>query len=175
MWSNRTALVLIFGFAVLAIFIALMADVSILLARRANLRRAVETAAVAVAGQVYGGTDTQSASLTAANLIEVQGFDPQNVLVETCETDIARWQEANPAVSVPPDTPISAVMPPTELCLALRRFGALPDQLLAHLLAAFELAVIIGERMLAIEALGADHQSDDNVGQLVFELAAVSI
>jgi hypothetical protein len=116
MWSNRTALVLIFGFAVLAIFIALMADVSILLARRANLRRAVETTAVAVAGQVYGGTDTQSASLTAANLMEVQGFDPQNVLVETCETDIARWQESNPSVSVPPDTPISAAMPPTELC-----------------------------------------------------------
>jgi hypothetical protein len=37
-------------------------------------------------------------------------------MLETCETDIARWREANPAVILSPDVPISAVMPATELC-----------------------------------------------------------
>lgn len=90
---NGQSLVLIaIGFIALIAFVGIVTDVSLLFVRFNALRRAVDSAAIAVAGQIREGTDFGTLNAVAQQHIQLQGnFDTQAVLVETCETDIFNY------------------------------------------------------------------------------------
>jgi hypothetical protein len=113
---GQSIVLLALGFIALAAFVGLVTDVSIMFVRVSTLRRAVDAAAVAAAGQIREGTDYGTMALAARQYSVLHGLEPHRVWVETCETDIAEWREDNPESGDPPDTTISDVMPPTDLC-----------------------------------------------------------
>jgi hypothetical protein len=117
--QGQSILLLAFGFIALAAFVGLVTDVSIMFVRFSTLRQAVDSAAVAAAGQIREGTDYGTVALTARQYIRLHGLDPTRVWVETCETDIVEWKEDNPGLQ--PFTTNAAgetvnVMPETDLC-----------------------------------------------------------
>jgi hypothetical protein len=117
--TGQTIVILAFGFIVLLAFIGIVTDVSLLFVRYTTLRRAVDAAAVAAAGQVRrpevttddltkatsgGGTaeeisnraagyayarNVATVNLTARQYIEFYGLQPSAVLVDTCATVLA--------------------------------------------------------------------------------------
>lgn len=114
--TGQTIVILAFGFIVLLAFIGIVTDVSLLFVRYTTLRRAVDAAAVAAAGQVRrpeitpddqtkanagGGSaeaianraagyayarNVATVNLTARQYIEFYGLQPSAVLVDTCAT-----------------------------------------------------------------------------------------
>lgn len=107
--TGQTIVILAFGFIVLLGFVGIVTDVSLLFVRYSTLRRAVDSAAVAAAGQMRryvptqedintanasGGTLTAdgiayarnvaTVNLAARQFIEFYGLSPTNVIVETC-------------------------------------------------------------------------------------------
>jgi hypothetical protein len=101
--TGQALVILALGFVALCAFVGIVTDVSLLFVRYSTLRRAVDAAAVAAAGQmrrtpVDQGTLTydqwqgqeQAATVAHLNLsarqfIEVYGLNPSQVLVETCQ------------------------------------------------------------------------------------------
>lgn len=90
--SGQSLFLLAIALVVLIGFTGLVTDVSILFVRYSNLRRTVDSAAIAAAGQIREGTDYESVALAARQFIQLHGLEPHRVLVETCETDIANWR-----------------------------------------------------------------------------------
>jgi hypothetical protein len=102
--TGQSIVILAIGFLALLAFVGIVTDVSLLFVRYSTLRRAVDAAAIAAAGQMRRVVDDsmtteneiQAASLANLNLaarqfIEYYGLNPQRVLVETCYTqDVAR-------------------------------------------------------------------------------------
>src|SRR5689334_21095390 len=114
--TGQTIVILAFGFIVLLGFVGIVTDVSLMFVRYSTLRRAIDAAAVAAAGQMRravptaaevaqanagGGTQQQkdqravglayASTITAVNLaarqfIELYGVSPTTVLVDTCAT-----------------------------------------------------------------------------------------
>jgi hypothetical protein len=114
--TGQTIVLLAIGFIVLLAFVGIVTDVSLMFVRYSSLRRAVDAAAVAAAGQVRrvvptqqektdaakgGGTAQQIAdraagyafarnyatvSLAARQFIELYGLNPTIVTVDTCYT-----------------------------------------------------------------------------------------
>ncbi|NWG16351.1 MAG: hypothetical protein HXY41_06920 [Chloroflexi bacterium] len=105
--TGQTIVIMAFGFIVLLGFVGIVTDVSLLFVRYSTLRRAVDSAAVAAAGQVRRATPTQAerdeaaakgldvngiayarnlatVNLAARQFIEFYGLTPSAVLVETC-------------------------------------------------------------------------------------------
>jgi Flp pilus assembly protein TadG len=120
---GQSILLLAFGFIALISFVGLVTDISLLYVRYAALRRAVDSAAIAAAGQIREGTDYGEVSVAAQQYIELHGLDPSSVIVETCETDILAWRSGTGpwAGSPHPESaaypaPVSSTMPETELC-----------------------------------------------------------
>jgi hypothetical protein len=123
--TGQTIVILAFGFIVLLAFIGIVTDVSLLFVRYTTLRRAVDAAAVAAAGQVRrpeattaditkattgGGSaeaianraagyayarNVATVNLTARQYIEFYGLQPSAVVVDTCATVL----EANDAIT----------------------------------------------------------------------------
>ncbi len=93
---GQSIVLLAIGFLALASFVGLVTDVSIMFVRFATLRRAVDSAAVAAAGQIREGTNYSTVALTARQYVALHGLEPHRVWVETCETEIAEWRESNP-------------------------------------------------------------------------------
>lgn len=115
--AGQSILLLALGFIALAAFVGLVTDISIMFVRFATLRRAVDAAAIAAAGQIREGTDYGTVALSARQYITLHGLQPHRVWVETCETDIAEWRVSNPAPNpLPANYRISDFMPETELC-----------------------------------------------------------
>lgn len=119
--AGQSIILLAFAFIALAAFVGLVTDISILFVRYSTLRRTIDSAAVAAAGQIREGTDYGTVALTAKQFIQLHGLEPSRVWVETCETDILAWrtgtgifegQGANPGT----DNPADDGMPETELC-----------------------------------------------------------
>lgn len=108
--QGQSILLLAFGFIALAAFIGLVTDISIMFVRYAALRQAVDSAAVAAAGQIREGTNYGTVALSARQYIRLHGLDATRVWVETCETDIAEWRKTNPE-----PRPLTQ-MPSTDLC-----------------------------------------------------------
>lgn len=94
---GQSIVILAIGFIALVGFVGIVTDVSLLFIRYSTLRRAVDAAAVAAAGQMRRIPDTtengiaedQAASVANMNLaartfIEYYGLSPRTVLVETC-------------------------------------------------------------------------------------------
>lgn len=94
--TGQALAILAIGFIALCAFVGIVTDVSLLFVRYSTLRRAVDSAAVAAAGQMRRDpnqpteADEQAASIAHLNLaarqfIEVYGLNPSQVLVETCQ------------------------------------------------------------------------------------------
>lgn len=94
--TGQSLIILAIGFMALVGFVGIVTDVSLLFVRYSTLRRAVDAAAVAAAGQmrrVPADTQGEGQSESIANLnlaarqfIEVYGLNPSQVLAETCYT-----------------------------------------------------------------------------------------
>jgi Flp pilus assembly protein TadG len=96
--AGQSLVILAIGFLALIAFVGIVTDVSLLFVRFSTLRRAVDAAAVAAAGQMRRVEDPSPSNLLAedqatsyANMnlaarqfIEFYGLDPTTVLVETC-------------------------------------------------------------------------------------------
>lgn len=127
--SQRGQSIVLLAFACIALvaFVGLVTDVALLFVRYAALRRAVDAAAIAAAGQIRESTDYGEVSMAAEQYIELHNLDSQSILVETCETDIYQWRaglgpwkgDPHPESSIPKvtnNTDHSLDMPETELC-----------------------------------------------------------
>lgn len=123
---GQSILLLAFAFIALIAFVGLVTDVALLFVRYAALRRAVDSAAIAAAGQVRESTTYAEVAIAAQQYIELHGLESESILVETCETDIHKWRMGQkPFVKEDgsPDPhpealymPVTAHMPETELC-----------------------------------------------------------
>jgi hypothetical protein len=92
---GQSIILLAMAFIMLAAFVGLVTDISILFIRYATLRRAVDAAALAAAGQVREGTDYGTVSMAARQYIVMHGLVPERVYVETCETDVHAYRQEN--------------------------------------------------------------------------------
>ncbi|TVR21917.1 MAG: hypothetical protein EA396_07210 [Anaerolineaceae bacterium] len=93
---GQSIIILALGMIGLIGFVGLTTDVSILFVRYNNLRRAVDSAAIAAAGQVRQTGQGEfsdviaRASLSARQFIEFHGLNPRDVWVEMCENQPRR-------------------------------------------------------------------------------------
>ncbi|MFW5771936.1 MAG: hypothetical protein ACOCZH_01340, partial [Phototrophicaceae bacterium] len=81
---GQSIVVLALGMIALLGFVGITTDVSILFVRYSTLRRAVDSAAIAAAGQMREDRSIATVSLTARQFIEFHGLSPRDVWVETC-------------------------------------------------------------------------------------------
>ncbi|WP_119071744.1 pilus assembly protein TadG-related protein [Aggregatilinea lenta] len=89
---GQSIVLLAIAFLALIAFVGLVTDVAMMFVRYAALRRAVDSAAIAAAGQIREGTNYAEVTMAAEQYIQLHGIDPDTVLVETCETDIYQWR-----------------------------------------------------------------------------------
>lgn len=109
--SGQSLVILAIGFLALLGFVGIVTDVSVLFIRYNTMRRAVDAAAIAAAGQMRrvadptpldGNADDEAISVANLNLaarqfIEVYGLNPKSVLVETCRVQsVPRDSSGNP-------------------------------------------------------------------------------
>jgi hypothetical protein len=109
---GQSLIILALGFIALIGFVGIVTDVSLLFVRYSSLRRAVDAAAVAAAGQFRrvaddGAVMGEAASLAqltlaARQFIELYGLNPNDVLVETCRAQrVPRDGAGNPVLTDP--------------------------------------------------------------------------
>lgn len=121
---GQSVVLMALAFIALIAFVGLVTDVALLFVRYSALRRAVDSAAIAAAGQIREGTDYGEVTVAAEQFIQLHGMQPDSVLVETCETDIYRWRaglgpwEGNPhpESADPVGSTLNQLMGDTELC-----------------------------------------------------------
>jgi len=101
---GQALVILAIGFVGLLGFVGIVTDVSLLFIRYSTMRRAVDAASVAAAGQMRRVLDTSptdgiaqdeagsvaNLSLAARQFIQVYGLNPTNVIVETCRAQQVR-------------------------------------------------------------------------------------
>jgi hypothetical protein len=123
---GQSIVLLAFAFIALIAFVGLVTDIALLFVRYAALRRAVDSAAIAAAGQVRESTTYAEVAVAAQQYIELHGLESDSILVETCETDIHKWRmgqapfvKADGSPDPHPEADFKVVsknMPETELC-----------------------------------------------------------
>jgi hypothetical protein len=109
--SGQALVILAIGFLGLLGFVGIVTDVSLLFVRYSTLRRAVDAAAVAAAGQMRRIADSNPGdnfaqdesdnvaqlNLAARQFIQLYGLNPNDVWVETCRAQrVNRDASANP-------------------------------------------------------------------------------
>ena len=101
---GQALVILAIGFVGLLGFVGIVTDVSLLFIRYSTMRRAVDAASVAAAGQMRRVLDTSptdgiaqdeagsvaNLNLAARQFIQVYGLNPTNVIVETCRAQQVR-------------------------------------------------------------------------------------
>ncbi|MBX3083481.1 MAG: VWA domain-containing protein [Anaerolineae bacterium] len=93
--SGQALVLMAAAMIVLIAFVGIATDVSLLFVRFNALRRAVDAASIAVAGQVRTGVDFAKLNTIARQFVQLQGgINPDTVKVETCETDIFDYVKA---------------------------------------------------------------------------------
>ncbi len=85
--AGQAIILLAFAMVGLLAFVGLVTDISLLFVRFSQLRRAVDAASIAAAGQVRENRDYADLALTARQFIRLHGLDPERVLVQTCVTN----------------------------------------------------------------------------------------
>jgi len=95
--SGQAIILLALGMVVLLVFVGLVTDVALLFVRYSQLRRAIDAASIAAAGQVRENRDYADVALTARQFIRLYDLDPDRVLVQTCVTN-----PTDPALCVNP-------------------------------------------------------------------------
>lgn len=84
--TGQAVVILALGFVALLGFVGIVTDVSVLLVRYSVLSRAVDSAAIAAAGQIRSDRNYTQANLAAREMLVFHGLDPTEVMVDTCET-----------------------------------------------------------------------------------------
>ncbi|MBN1963988.1 MAG: hypothetical protein JW910_05045 [Anaerolineae bacterium] len=84
---GQSIILLALGMIALLAFVGLVTDISLLMVRYSQLRRAVDSASIAAAGQVRENRDYADIALTARQFIRLHGLDPDRILVQTCITN----------------------------------------------------------------------------------------
>lgn len=84
--TGQAVIILAAGFVVLLGFVGIVTDVSLMFVRYAALRRAVDSAAVAAAGQMRQDRDFATVGVAARQFLEFHGISANTVLVETCDS-----------------------------------------------------------------------------------------
>jgi hypothetical protein len=82
---GQSIVILALGFIGLLAVVGITTDVSVLFVRFSQLRRAVDSAAIAAAGQMRQDRSLATVGLTARQFIEFHGLNPTDVFVETCQ------------------------------------------------------------------------------------------
>lgn len=82
--TGQSIVILALGFIGLLAMVGITTDVSLLFARYTQLRRAVDAASIAAAGEMRQDRSIASANLTARQYIEFHGLDPREVIVDVC-------------------------------------------------------------------------------------------
>jgi Flp pilus assembly protein TadG len=93
--SGQSIIIIAFAFIALIAFVGIATDVAMLFVRFGALRRAVDAASIAAAGQVRENADYFTMQSIAEQFIKVHGIDPTTVKVETCETEISDYAVAH--------------------------------------------------------------------------------
>lgn len=83
--KGQSIVILALGMIALLGFVGITTDISLLFVRYATLRRAVDAAAIAAAGQMRQDRSIATVSLTARSYIEFHGLNPRDVWVEACQ------------------------------------------------------------------------------------------
>lgn len=97
--TGQAILILALGFIILLLFVGIVTDVSLLYVRYAGLRRAVDSAAVAAAGQFRRDRDYLNMESAARQFLEFHGVPADEVYVDTCENIPPNWKTADPTSS----------------------------------------------------------------------------
>lgn len=84
--AGQSVIILALGFIALLAFVGIVTDVSLMFVRYSSLRRAVDSASIAAAGQMRKDRSLATVSLAARQFIEFHGLNPKAVLVESCAT-----------------------------------------------------------------------------------------
>src|SRR5512136_2706560 len=118
--SGQSIILVAFMFIVLIAFVGIATDVAMLFVRYSTLRRAVDAAAIAAAGQVRETTDYLTLNAVARQFIQIHGIDANTVKIDTCETEqLALINTNTPAISAVEalNTLVATNhAPPSELC-----------------------------------------------------------
>lgn len=107
--TGQAVVILAFGFIALIGFVGITVDVSLLFVRYSTLRRAVDSATIAAAGQMRQDRNLGEVHMAALQFIEFHNLNPRRVVVHTC---------AN-SPDVDPDTP--GLQEDPEVCTADQR------------------------------------------------------
>lgn len=83
---GQSVVILALGMVGLLVVVGIAVDVSILFIRFSTLRRAVDSASIAAAGQMRQDRTLAEVGLAARQFIEFHDLNPRDVLVETCHT-----------------------------------------------------------------------------------------
>src|SRR3954470_4367696 len=94
--SGQSIILVAFAFIALIAFVGIATDVALLFVRYSTLRRAVDAAAIATAGQVRENATYMTMNAIAQQFIQVHGLSADTVRVETCETEIVDYQSTFP-------------------------------------------------------------------------------
>src|SRR5436190_9647669 len=89
--SGQSIILVAFAFIALIAFVGIATDVALLFVRYSTLRRAVDAAAIAAAGQVRENASYLTLNAVAQQFIQVHGLSPDTVRVETCDTEIVDY------------------------------------------------------------------------------------
>ncbi len=117
--SGQSIILVAFMFIVLIAFVGIATDVAMLFVRYSTLRRAVDAAAIAAAGQVRETTDYMTLNAVARQFIQIHGIDANTVKIDTCETEQLALINDNPGMTAAQALNIlidPARTPPSELC-----------------------------------------------------------
>jgi hypothetical protein len=82
--TGQSIVILAIGFIGLLAVVGITTDVSLMFVRYSSLRRAVDSAAIAAAGQMRQDREQPTVELTARQYIEFHGLNPEKVRVNAC-------------------------------------------------------------------------------------------
>ncbi len=95
--TGQAVVLLAIGFVVLLGFVGIVTDLSLMFVRYNALSRAIDSAAVAAAGQ-FSRKESDDVNFTrttfaARQFLEFHGIDPSTVVVDTCTSIPAEWSD----------------------------------------------------------------------------------
>ncbi len=94
--NGQSILLIAFAFIALIAFVGIATDVALLFVRYSTLRRAVDAAAIAAAGQVRENATFLTLHAVAEQYMQMHGIQASSVKIETCETEVYDWLQKNP-------------------------------------------------------------------------------
>src|SRR5689334_19132051 len=93
--NGQSIVIIAIAFIALIAFVGIATDVAMLFVRFSTLRRSVDAAAIAAAGQMRQNADYVTLNAVAKQFIQAHGLDPQSVKVETCETEVYDYMQTH--------------------------------------------------------------------------------